>query len=268
MIIQRMAWLTDLHFERVGSGKKRNFLNQLRKSRFEAAVITGDIGCAASLPGELTTLAETCAPRPVYFVLGNHDYYGSSFSAVERAVAVVCAEYPNLHHLDREGIVPLSRAVALIGHGGWADLQAGYGERTVIHSPDSEHIADFQGREPKEATEKMRSRARASAAHFRRTLPQALGRFRHVWIATHVPPFHQALFHDGKPCGPLHAPHFGNLTAGRAIVGIARQFYNRRIGVLCGHTHHPATCVIPGGITVRVGGAQRGSPKIEATLEL
>ena len=266
--IEKMAWLTDLHLDCTTHRRRREFLHTVRSGIYDGAVVTGDISTGERVTDDLAEIATAAAPRPVYFVLGNHDYYGQSFAAVDEAVAAVCSKHSNLHRLDHEGIVLLSPTAALIGHSGWADLQAGYGERTVIANPDSDQIEDFHGQQPNEVIEKMRSRARDSAAHFRATLPKALGQFKRVWIATHVPPFHQSLFHNGQRCGPLHAPHFGNLTAGRVIVGVSRQFYNRRIGVLCGHTHHAAACQLDKEIAVRVGGARRGCPEIQAVLDV
>ena len=243
-------------------------MNQLKELEFDAAVITGDTADAASLPGELAAMAETCAPRPVYFVLGNHDYFGGTFFAVDAAVVGVCARHRNLRRLDREGIVPLSRSSALIGHGGWADARAGYGKRSILHNPDADNIEDFHDISADAVFSKMQGRAGASAMHLRKTLPLALTNYRHVLVATHVPPFTQAARFDGNQCGPLHLPHFSNISAGGVIRGISQSFPDRRVTVICGHTHSAAE--VDDGPVVRIfaGGVKPGQPAIQRVFEV
>lgn len=96
----------------------------------------------------------------------------------------------------------------------------------------------------------------------RKTLPLALTRFQHVVILTHVPPFSSAVKHDGNRCGLTHLPHFTNLSAGMAILGIARAFPRRRITVLAGHTHSGCVTTIAPNLSIRVGHARTGNPGI------
>lgn len=162
---EKLAWLTDLHLDRTTNRRRREFLRTVRSETYDGTVVTGDISTGERVIDDLAEIAAAAAPRAVYFVLGNHDYYGQYFANVDEAVAGACARLSNLHRLDHEGIVPLSHSVALIGHGGWADLQAGYGERSAIDSPDLERIRDYQGLSRNDAIVKMRKRATASAVH-------------------------------------------------------------------------------------------------------
>ena len=43
--------------------------------------------------------------RPIYFVLGNHDYYFGSIDKVRKAVKQLCQERPNLHYLPGEHLL-------------------------------------------------------------------------------------------------------------------------------------------------------------------
>ncbi len=264
----KVMWLTDLHLDSARDEHCRAFFRRLRNADFDAAVITGDISTSEKLPGHLLELGRACAPRPVYFVLGNHDFIGSSFADVDRAVARVCAGQNNLRHLGYGEIVPLGGDVALIGCRGWPDGRAGWGSRSVVKSPDCEGIADFRGLSKPAVFERMEDLGKASGRYFRETLPYALQCYRHVWIATHVPPFTQAAFYDGKPCGRHHLPHFTNWSAGSAIQGIARSYPKNRITVLCGHTHSGAVVDIAEGLEVRAGSARPGWPMAQQSFQL
>lgn len=173
----------------------------------------------------------------------------------------------NLHHLRGDEIIPLSQNTALIGHRGWADARAGWGKRTIIGSRDRHSIEEFKKLSRGEMFAKMETLGRESAAAFRRMLPNALSRYRHVVIATHVPPFPDTAHFNGLRCGPTHQPHFTNLSAGMALVGITRNFPHRRVTVLAGHTHNPAHIQILNNLEARVGGAQTGYPAIQEVLQ-
>lgn len=261
-----LLWLSDIHLDLASDDRKSRFLDKLAALPYECVLITGDISNGRCLTGHLREIAEACAQRSVYFCLGNHDYYGSTFQAVARETELVCGRHANLHFLGKGEIIPLGRDTALIGHGGWADGRAGWGKRTLVTSRDHHSIEDFTSLSKDELFDRMRQLGEESAAYFRRVLPAALT-FRHVIVATHVPPFCQAALYDGKTCGWTHSPHYSNLSAGGAILGIARNHPQRQITVLCGHTHSPARVQVLDHLEVRVGGAQRGAPAIQGMFE-
>jgi predicted phosphodiesterase len=264
----RLCSLTDLHLERVDKQKKAEFLARLRGAEYDAAVITGDISHARGLPVDLEALGEACAPYPLYFVLGNHDFYGSSFDAVDAAVDVVCKRQRNLKHLGHGEIVHLTEKAALIGHRGWADGRAGYGSRTYVPSSDAVCIKDLQGKPNQTVLEEMENLGKASGQYFREILPLALTCYKHIWIATHVAPFKWSAFYDGRLCGPLHLPHYINLSAGGAIRGIAGQFAGKSVTVLCGHTHSPVIFRASDNVTVHAGRARPGHPQVQRIFEI
>lgn len=262
-----VLWITDLHLDRCDPPTQKKFFDRLAASESGIVVISGDISSARHLNGHLLQLAEACAPRPVFFTLGNHDYHHGGLSEVEEGVDAICRSHTNLHHLDGRGILPLSRNTCLVGFRGWADARAGYGEQTVVDSRDRRLIRDFHGLGPKESLRKMRELGAESARMIRRTLPLALSRFRHVLILSHVPPFAASLVYNGRACAPTHLPHFCNLSAGLAIRAITSAYPRRRVTVLSGHSHsHNITQILP-NLTARVGHARPGRPGLQNVLE-
>lgn len=257
----KALWIGDLHLDKASPKQLDAFFNHVSHTDSSIVIVTGDISSSTYLRKHLLKLAEVCAPRPVYFVLGNHDYYGSSIEKVESNIAELSGSVENLFHLDGKCIIPLSEEACLIGHRGWADARAGYGTRTVIDSPDWKAINEFRGLTKKQSMNKMVTLGKESAMVFRKTLPLALARFRHVVIATHTPPFPSAVKYAGKPCGPTHLPHFTNLSAGMAILGITRAFPKRQITVLSGHTHSNLATWIRPNLAVYVGRPRSASPK-------
>lgn len=263
----KLLWLTDTHLDHVDTVSRQAFYEKLRREKFDAAVITGDISVSRLLATHLGEIAQACAPRKVYFLLGNHDFYGSSFEEVGRIATACCAKYSNLQHLGQGEIVRLGPTSALVGHRGWADGRAYGGRRTSQRSPDQDGIRDLRYRSTYPAFRKMERLGRESGAYFRRVLPYALTSFRHVLVATHVPPFARAVRFNGQPCDSSRLPHYVNASVGAVILRVGEHFPMTRITVLCGHAHHGNTVRIADNIEVRVGQARKGTPAIQGILE-
>ena len=253
-------WLSDIHFDKVSASQRGRLLDQISDTRSDCVFVTGDISSSGKLMEHLALLATACAPRPIFFVTGNHDYYGSSIAEVDAAINALCDSVANLHHLDGRQIIPLTRDVCLIGHHGWSDARAGYGHRSHLRSPDHRAIRDFHGLTREQSLLRMQEMGKGSAIVIRQILPLALTRFRHVIVLTHTPPYAEAVRYKGGPCDPLHLPHYVNVSAGLAIRGIARAFPRRRITILAGHAHSSSVTHIDPNICVRVAHARTGRP--------
>ena len=267
----RLLWLTDLHLEftEAGDSSRESLELRILSAEFDAAVVTGDISNAKGLKTHLPWLAKVIG-KPTYFVLGNHDFYHGSFSSVEALVSSICASGAanNLIHLGQGEIVPLTKRSALIGYAGWGDGLAGAGIRSTVRLNDFGYIADLRSLEKPALFEKLAARGQAYADYIRRVLPLALEAYDHVWIATHVPPFEEAAWHAGRRTEPDHLPHFSNLAAGNAIREIAADYPNKRINVICGHTHSSGAAYIAPSILALTRGAAYYKPEIAAIFDI
>src|SRR5579872_847526 len=93
--LKRVVWLTDLHLNFLKLRQTEEFLARVNAERPDAVLIGGDIAEAPSVAGCLETIAArlTC---PIYFVLGNHDFYFGSIERVRQTVEALSAEHLNL----------------------------------------------------------------------------------------------------------------------------------------------------------------------------
>lgn len=230
----KLAWMTDLHLDLVEEAVRQKFFESVRNTKYDAAVVTGDISSPARLGRDLLDLGRACGPRRIFFVLGNHDI-GPQGPAVEETVRIMCRLQRNLRPVWRQEVIPLTAHACVIGcHGGTCS---------------DKHC--FQ-----------------AAAHFRKVLPRALSRFGHAWLLTHVPPFEQGVRFSGRPVQGAKREAFVNRPAGRVIAGIARRFEGRRVSVLAGHTHCRARLKISPTVDISVGGARRGFPEIQEIIDI
>lgn len=256
---KRLLVLSDLHLDKASQSSKAEFLERLKATDYDSALITGDISVAASLSGHLAEIVKASG-RPVIITTGNHDYYGSSFRVVDQAIKTVCTEHPTLIALGGGEIIELSRTTCLLGHRGWSDGLAGSGANTRVQSPDRYAIEDFRNLSRSAFFRKLKELGEESADYFRRLLPLALSRHRQVLIGTHVPPFTQGIRFDGKGCVWNRQPFFSNQALGNLIWGISKRHPGREIQVLAAHTHSHAAVTLRPNLSMRIAAARPGYP--------
>lgn len=108
----KLRLASDLHYEFHGD-QGEGLTAELVSGVFDVLVIAGDLADFHGLAAALQRVARAAAPRPVVYVLGNHEYYGGDRAAVIRTVLRVVAEHPNLHWLEgsegaERGVVTLN----------------------------------------------------------------------------------------------------------------------------------------------------------------
>lgn len=109
----RLAWLTDIHLDH----------GPLGDIDADGLLVTGDISNSCSLQMHLAELAQR---TPLYFVLGNHDYYGSSITGVRQQVPQWAGSW-----LHQDGPITLGEW-QLVGVDGWGDGRIGNAETPVF----------------------------------------------------------------------------------------------------------------------------------------
>ncbi len=265
--MKRIVWLTDIHLNFLRDRLVTEFLISVAEARPDAVLIGGDVGEAPDVCDYLERIHELIA-APIYFVLGNHDYYRGSIAEVRQRVAMFCAERPRLHYLTCASVEPLTPRVGLVGHDGWADGRAGDYARSLVSMQDYRLIAELSGLGKQARWEVLKSLGDEAAAYIRCVLPLAFARFDDVVLLMHVPPLREACWHEGQLSNDQWAPHFTCLAMGEAILEIAASHPNKRLTVLCGHTHGHGETQPLANVQIITGGAEYGDPVIERVLEL
>ncbi|MGE0353979.1 MAG: metallophosphoesterase [Gemmatimonadales bacterium] len=260
-----LLWLTDIHLEFLSPVELKRFLVRLAQARGDALLITGDISQAPTLEAHLRIL-ERLLERPIYFVLGNHDFYSGSIAGVRTLATRLTRESPHTRWLPAVGVVPLSFDTALVGHDGWADARLGdpVNSRAVLN--DFKLIEDFVGLELADRTALQHRLGDEAAAYLRSVLPAALRDYRRVIVATHVPPFAEASWHMGRMSDEDWLPHFACKATGDVLRQMMEDYPDREMLVLCGHTHSPHEVRIRPNLVVRSGGAKYGEPGVQGTV--
>ena len=270
-MIRRLAWLTDIHlnFLPFQGISLEAFVENLNTTEADAFCISGDIGEAPSIIHYLEFLALHIS-RPIYFVLGNHDFYRGSISEVRARVKNLCSQHPNLVYLSHAAVIELTPEIGFVGHDGWADLQFGDFMNTTIWLND--HVLIYELAVAGLSKSVLRPIATAlgneAANHFKRNLPIALEKYQHVFVLTHVPPFKEACWHEGRISDDNWLPHFTCKAVGDVLREVMLAHPDYQLTVLCGHTHGQGAAQILPNLRVLTGGAEYGSPTIQQNFEL
>lgn len=263
----RVGWLTDIHLNFLPPPAEAQFLSWLAAENLDTVLCGGDVSEGPEVPGHLRALAEA-VDRPVYFVLGNHDYYFSSIAAVRDTVGATCRGDPRLVYLSETDVVELTPGVALVGHDGWADAYLGDYERSLVSMNDHRLIGEFIGLDKASRLGVLRKLGAEAAAHIARVLPLAAERYGQVILLTHVPPFEGACWYQGRISDAHWLPHFTCFAVGEAILEVMSRYPQTMLTVLCGHTHSPGRTQIRENVLALTGGAEYGQPALQRVFEL
>ncbi len=263
----KVAWTTDIHLEFLDKSGCQEYVNNIKNVNMDALLITGDIGTASSVTNYLSLLARSLQV-PIYFCLGNHDYYGGKIKAVRKSVKNTAAGNSFLIWLPETGIVRLSDQVSIVGHGGWADGRLGDYKNSTVRISDFIYIEDLAMLDDEQKLKKMQELSDQAAEYFRHNVPQALDMADHVIALTHVPPFQEAAWYDGKQSGPYWLPFFASEATGNVLLEVMESRQEKQMTVLCGHTHGEGSAEILPNLKVITGKAQYRKPDINRIFDL
>ena len=262
----KALWTTDIHLNFCDQDRLDRFLDDLRDTESDCALVGGDIAEAPALTDRLREIGAAVA-RPVYFVLGNHDFYDGSIEEVRQAVSALCVESPGLIWLGESGVIPLSDQTCLIGHGGWGDARLGSFWGSQVKMNDFTCIREISLPVKEDRLEEIHALGDEAANYLQGLLPSALDQYAHVVVLTHVPPFKGAAWHRGHQCDEGWLPFMTCKAVGTVLIEAMQQHLDRRMTVLCGHTHGKGFCQPFPNLEVHTGGARYGRPKIQRVFE-
>lgn len=258
----RCTWVTDAHLNFLDQAGLIAFFDAIKRERPDHIFVTGDTGEA----GDVFQLLELFALiAPTHAVLGNHDYYGSTIRELrERAPK---------EWLPPRAPLPLTPTTALLGVDGWGDGRCGNLDSNVRLS-DWKEIGELDGLlfcPTAERCARLQALGDAEAEALRDQLAHTTA--RELIVLTHVPPFPEACWYDGKQSSPDWLPWFTCVAVGDVLLAYARAHPATTLTVLCGHTHGRGEYRAADNLLVRTGGwppgqKSYGNPIVQTTWEL
>lgn len=266
----KLLWLTDIHVNFLNAHKRESFYSSLRLSkRPDVVVISGDIAESDSWMPVVYDI-HRYTQIPVYFVLGNHDYYGSSISKERNRARRL--SHPDVKYLPANPS-RFSNGVVIVGADGWGDTRSGDFGSGRVRLNDENYIEELRNasKHGREALGKaMREIARRDTLKLSKQIVEALKRpaAKTIVVVTHVPPWAEASRYQGKISGENFRPFFVNQQLGQVLKLFALTNPKVRFIVLAGHTHGEYYKKMAENLEVYVGGAEYFYPKIANIIEV
>lgn len=255
-------WATDLHLDLASPRAFDALVKSVQEKRPDLLLIAGDFAESHSLQPILLRLARKIE-RPLYFVLGNHDFYGSSLAQVRRETGALCQGQPLLHYLTALDVVPLDASTALIGHDGWADALAGDFMASPVELRDHNEIIDFRGLKKPDRYQRLVKLGAEAAYEVEQKLQTAFKSYSKVILVTHVPPFVEGARYEDKPSNADFAPHFVAHQMGQMLMRVMQAHPEKSLLVLSGHAHHAADEWPLPNLHCLTGHADYGNPQLQ-----
>lgn len=262
----KIIWISDVHLNFLHNNLEAReiFYLSLKEAKGDSILLTGDIAESHDVAHYIKEMQERTG-KVVHFILGNHDFYGSSVAAVKRSVK-------HLGYLGSQQIVPLSASTALIGVDGWGDTRNGDYKNSLLTMSDWLYIDDLRkeyGKGMDKLKVQLMKLADADARKLKRRVLKAIDQgYKKIIIATHVPPFEEVCFNAGKKSTPSGLPFFSSKCLGEVILPIAKRNAAIDFLWLSGHTHSRAKHKPCNNLTSKVAKAVYFHPQIEEIIHV
>ncbi len=255
-----ILWSTDIHFNLCVKQHRciRKFLKRIEKHNPDALVISGDISTGRHFEKHISQLAKSFG-KPIYFVLGNHDYWKSSWEDTTSLAIKLSGDISNLFFLDQDYYEFDNHVIC--GTGGWYD--AFYGNTNSTPTNDIINIFEmsFCNNNRYLLIDIIRKQAKKEADKLAVILNKACQTNNEVIVVvTHIPPYIESSWHEGEYSDRNNLPWYVSKSTGDVIDTYSEQYSNKQFMVLCGHTHSPGIYKRQNNLTIYTGKAVYGLP--------
>jgi predicted MPP superfamily phosphohydrolase len=265
----KLAWLTDIHLNFLDSDARRKFYEEIINTHCDAVLISGDIAEAPSLADLLHEMVNQIK-KPIYFILGNHDYYRGTVDVVRKTIATLTKTHEQLFWLPVSGIQLLTNDIILLGQDGWSDGRLGDYQNSKVALNDSRMIIDLAQKKilgNSQLLEKMQQLADMDAVALQNDLARAVSQHpKRIIVLTHIPPFKGACFCNGKNSDKNWLPFFSSKATGDVLMQVANNNPSIDFLVLCGHTHSEGSYQPIANLAIKAGKAEYYHPVVQEII--
>jgi Icc protein len=273
----KILWATDIHFPNAKLEQINNFATSVLHQNPDLLVITGDISESRKLRWDLDSLKTLFPNLPVFFCVGNHDWYDGSIVNIRKWLtedysAPKTKFSPGVWYLGSSGVIPLTETTALVGADGFYDWGYANGFTSRVDMQDYHCIQELDNaRCPTKSMRytKLQELARESADYINAQMLDAFAAgFTTVYVAMHVPPFRESATNNGKISDDDWMPHFSSKIMGDMLLDVMEDNPDKKCVVLCGHSHGESHYQASPNLICHTGKARYGFPSYCGVFEV
>lgn len=268
----KLVWITDIHLNFIEFKARKAFYQSIAATNADAVLISGDIAEALTVSDILVEMADHLN-KPIYFVLGNHDYYHSSVASLREDITALCQKHSLLNWLPESQMVHLTKNTVLVGEDCWADGRYGNYTDSRVMLNDSRMIKELREGSilgKYQLLDAMQNLADTDADRLKKNIQSAIDQHapHKIIILIHVPPFKESCMHEGKVSNDDYLPFFSSKVTGDVLLETAKNNPGIDLVVLCGHTHSSSLYQPLDNLTVKAGSAEYYNPVIQKVIEV
>lgn len=270
--VMKLIWCSDIHLNFLKSENRVEFYEKLRESEGDVVLITGDIAESHNIATILEEMQQHIE-KNIYFVAGNHDYYGSSLKKMRKQfLSYKFAQYlPN-------NIIYLNSTTVLVGEDGWGDgrngdfegSQRGFQAFTMSDWIYIDELFKAYSKGSEKLLKALQKVADEDAYRLARSVSETLKdkNVKRVILASHVPPFEEACLDAGRKSTSYGLCFFSSKILGETIIPLTEKYPEVDFLWLSGHTHSRCTVQKRHNLTVRVAQSEYYHPQIEDIISV
>lgn len=264
----KICWLSDIHLNFVSEEAAKALFESVRVHDSQCVFVTGDISESPALSFHLD-LMDQIVGKPVYFILGNHDFWYSTTQMIWENLPKLVNKMSFMKYMTAGTYMPLDTETCVIGHDGWYDARYGDAAGSKFGMRDWSIMGDYVNcKNIHQVIEKSQEIAAHSVEHFRKNLVETVKRYKKIVLLTHMPPFDDTHIYQGQ-IGEAHAqPWFTNRMLGELFYTAAKANPGIQFVVFAGHTHGRISKDILPNLLVHVAGVDYGAPVIQSITSI
>lgn len=245
---------SDLHLNFLSENALDNFFNNVQNKNPDNILLLGDIADGKTIISILERFSKINSK--IFYVLGNHDFYWSSFYNIYEQ----CKKLPsNLYLLDHEQPLYFDDNTCIIGSSGWYD--AGWMKPILpfVYIADWFAIADLQ----KFFTYSNFHKFCLDLTNFytkslQLKLINGLSNYDNIIMLTHFPPLFKT--HDNKAAHYWWKPYDSCKKMYDMIIDTMKHHPNKKLTIYAGHTHDAWQTKLLDNVVLNVEGCCLGNP--------
>jgi predicted phosphohydrolase len=234
--------------------------------------LTGDISSGQLLPYHIDVLGTIFQHygKKLFFVCGNHDFYGASFKENRSVVKQVMESYPDTLYYLTDGKSFYNDGTLVVGHDGWYDGMYAPFTTGTVEMNDFHIIEDLKKCKTKtDLFSRCRLEATKAANHVEQEIEWGIlsKNPNKVLVLTHIPPFQEMSTYKGNISNPIWLPCYSSKTFGDMLLKVAHKFPEVSFKVLCGHTHDRVEHLALPNLRGYTGYSKYGFPEASISIQ-
>ena len=265
--MKKVFWATDLHLDFALEKQRKDFWESLKD--IDELIISGDIADGPKLKHFLKEIDKNISGN-YYFTLGNHDHYGFFIHETHDVVRRFCKKHPRAKWLkiSDKGFEKLFDDVAIVGNSSWYDCKWGRADGSVVLR-DFGEIKDFKTlpRFTPLMFDAFINLANNAAKEMKEAITNAFQEYEKVIAVMHIPPFPESTFHKGKQSNKYFLPFYTSKAMGDMLKSLMNYYVDKKLVVLCGHTHGEGVYDAEHNLRVYSGEAEYFFPALHKKID-